>query len=1361
MVGCRRHATFLRVIFVLLPLLAASRAEATRSARFVATRDTTIASDPVTPPDPSYTVRSNGQGAAMYVGQTGTAGVRRALIAFSLNSASGCTDLTANGVNDCPIPTGSTVTSVSVTISLTRAPAAAVSQSFTLSRITQSWGEGASLSVDPNGGGLVQALANDATWLRRFYNVTSWSTPGGNFNAASASRAIDPLTLGAYTFISNASLVADAQTWVNSSANNHGWMLRGLEGGAQTALQFASAENPDANQRPLLTVNYRAPQGSACAIASDCVAGLFCTNGVCCNVSACSASDQCHNAGTCTAPSGTCTNPAKTNGSPCSFDSSLCTSDQCQGGICSGIADQGGVVCRGAMGVCDVQEICTNGIASCPADSKRPPGFACPTDNNFCTVDQCNGVSNACPYSAAPVGTSCRPQNGVCDVAETCNGTTTCPVDGFALSSVECRAPSCQDSAVAVLPANCTGFGPSCPALTTQACAPFTCAGNFCQGGCTIDSQCAAGNYCAPPNCLEQKKQGDACTANNQCSSNICVDGVCCNTTCGGGNVNDCQACNLTGTVGTCTPRPASTTCRASAGGCDLVETCDGRAVTCPSDSFQLASFVCRAASCSNGVGTLAENCPGGGPACPSLETVTCSPFACDATACRTSCTLDTHCTVNFYCSSGGCLPKKAVGLSCTAGNQCTSGSCADGVCCNAACTGQCEACDVTPGTCTAVTGAPRGSRPACASDGSACSGSCNGTLRTSCFLPGASTQCTFASCTSGVATLQAFCNGTGSCPANQTQNCSPFSCGPTACFATCSIDVQCAAGFYCAGGVCAPKLTGGTACVSSNQCTSGFCVDGVCCDAACSGQCEACDVPDSVGACTAVTGDPRGGRPACLTDNASNCGGTCDGALRSSCTYPGVGVVCRQASCASDVAVLPTFCNGAGSCPAEIRQECNPFACNSAGTACAGDCTLDSHCSASESCSAGVCVPKGAIGNACAEGNDCVSGVCVDGYCCDSPCTGQCEACDVAGLEGSCRAVSGAPHGARTACTAAGSGCDGFCDGARRDGCAYPGAEMQCRPGSCAGGVATLASFCIGSGACPPIQEQICPGSCSGTICGGGQSCTSNTQCSATQFCSAGVCIAKLANGQPCGASSHCNSGQCVDGYCCNLPCTEQCFACNLPSQEGFCTPVAGPTLGGRPACSGAGPCGGQCDGTVAATCVSPGAETLCGVGSCINGVASGQASCNGAGSCLPPTTTACLAYVCDEAACFTSCSSNDACAAGFLCEGTQCVEAPEPDGGAGTAGGGAGGSGGSATGGSGASVASGGSGATGAVDGGVDGGAGKKGSPPEDDGGCGCRVPARSRSGLSALPWLAALLIFARRRRERRAHAASASNG
>ena len=52
-----------------------------------------------------------------------------------------------------------------------------------------------------------------------------------------------------------------------------------------------------------------------------------------------------------------------------------------------------------------------------------------------------------------------------------------------------------------------------------------------------------------------------------------------------------------------------------------------------------------------------------------------------------------------------------------------------------------------------------------------------------------------------------------------------------------------------------------------------------------------------------------------------------------------------------------------------------------------------------------GECVSD--LGAVCAYGEDCYSGQCQDGFCCESACDGLCEACDLAGHEGSCTVVS------------------------------------------------------------------------------------------------------------------------------------------------------------------------------------------------------------------------------------------------------------------------------------------------------------------------------------------------------------------
>src|SRR5262249_52863060 len=107
--------------------------------------------------------------------------------------------------------------------------------------------------------------------------------------------------------------------------------------------------------------------------------------------------------------------------------------------------------------------------------------------------------------------------------------------------------------------------------------------------------------------------------------------------------------------------------------------------------------------------------------------------------------------------------------------------------------------------------------------------------------------------------------------------------------------------------------------------------------------------------------------------------------------------------------------CNGAGACLPDQQVDCNDYAC--ALGACKTACLTNDDCAASAYCDGSACTPRTQDGAACSIDDACSSGLCIDGVCCNAPCSGQCEACDVAGSVGSCVPVLGAPHGVRPAC--------------------------------------------------------------------------------------------------------------------------------------------------------------------------------------------------------------------------------------------------------------------------------------------------------------------------------------------------------
>jgi len=246
------------------------------------------------------------------------------------------------------------------------------------------------------------------------------------------------------------------------------------------------------------------------------------------------------------------------------------------------------------------------------------------------------------------------------------------------------------------------------------------------------------------------QQNGEACTTAKaaECASKICVDGVCCNTTC----TEACKACDVTGSVGTCSP--------------------------------------------------VASGAPHGARSC--------TPFAtCTAGACSAACTADTECTSTSWCGTSVCQPKKPNGDACAADRECTSGSCTDGVCCDARCNGQCEACDVTKGKCLPVPAneKPHGSRAACVGEGigTTCGIRCDGVERTRCTYPTPLAICGVDSCAGGVETHRNVCDGAGKCT-DVARSCGAYQCDGATCRTACTAEADCIALHQCVEGKCVPK---------------------------------------------------------------------------------------------------------------------------------------------------------------------------------------------------------------------------------------------------------------------------------------------------------------------------------------------------------------------------------------------------------------------------------------------------------------------------------------------------------------------------------------------------------------------------
>ncbi len=1035
--------------------------------------------------------------------------------------------------------------------------------------------------------------------------------------------------------------------------------------------------------------------GQACTASSDCLTADSCVDGVCCSSSSCGTCQSCNvtgSAGNCanvaantTEPHGLCAaNPpcgdtgacdgaghCQLGGTGVSCGTASCTGatftpvSHCNGtGACAAptsSACPGGFVCA-SNGTCKtactadadcVAPLTCQGSGATKSCALKPNGQACGAANQcisgFCTDGVCcgtgpcgtcqacnvNGLGSCAPIpagTAAPSG-QCA-STGACGNTGACNGAGAC---ALAATSVTCAPATC--SGTTYTPASfCSGTG-SCTPAGTSSCAPYVCGAGSCKTTCNLDTDCVPVNgnntYCTGTGgaCLQVKSNGVACFSNHECSSLNCVDGVCC----GSPSCPTCQACNVSGSAGTCANVPA--TVAEPHGRCAVTTTC-GNTGACNGAGActQAASSVtCAGPSCTGSSFTASSFCSGGG-SCSTPAPTSCAPYVCGATTCNNSCNGDGDCIPNAgkssYCTGAGgsCLPVKANGVACLSNHECGSGACVDGVCCGSPSCPTCQACNVSgsAGACTAVPGGvaePHGRCAVTTTCGN--TGTCNGA--SACTQAGTSVACGTSSCSGSTLTATAFCTGAGSCGAPANSSCSPYLCGAGACNNSCNGDTDClnvpGNDNYCTGtgGSCLPVKANGVACLSNHECGSNACVDGVCCGSPSCGTCMACNVSGSLGKCANV--------PSGLTDPHARCApnlpcgntGACDGT--GVCQQQPTSVMCSGPSCTGGVATLASFCSGAGSCPAPATQACGDYVCGA--SSCKTSCTGDTDCIGTDFCNAGTCTAKLGAGKACAADSQCGSSLsCVDGVCCTSSSCSTCQACNVSGSVGTCSPIpNGQPAPAGQCPLGATCGNTGLCNGA--SACQQQASGTTCAPASCSSSPSsqfTPASTCNGAGACVPGSAVSC-GTYACKASGCATACTQDSDCAGGDYCSGGSCVPQQGAGGACTGADQCAAGySCVDGFCCGSTSCLPCWSCGVHGAEGTCTPVpaggADPT-GSCPTTNQAS-CGddGLCDGS--GGCQKWPATTVC-ASSCVALILS-ENLCDGAGTCNPiPALTSC----------------------------------------------------------------------------------------------------------------------------------------
>ncbi|MEZ4310772.1 MAG: hypothetical protein R3F14_22240 [Polyangiaceae bacterium] len=428
----------------------------------------------------------------------------------------------------------------------------------------------------------------------------------------------------------------------------------------------------------------------------------------------------------------------------CTAPTDPCKQATCDAGVCGEqTAPDGTALATQVEGDCK-KVVCQSGAPATINDDTDAND-----DGNDCTVDSCLDGTPIDDFAAS--GAQCSSNGGnVCDGAGTC---VEC------ITTADCpNGETCNEPANDCVPGSCMD-GQQNGSETDEDCGGPQCSPCDVGQGCEAGSDCTSGvcgqnGNCSAPTCNDNVENGD--------ETDVDCGAACpnqCGPTQGCDADNDCTGGDCSGPGGTCVPNctdevkngnETDVDCGGdTCGGCDLGQDCAGVDANCLSGNCG-AGDKCEKApdgtTCGNGSECQSGNCVNGF-CCDTACGATC--MSCAVPGSEGTCTnvpsgqdIDNDCPGPDLCDGMG-VCKKLPGGACVTSSQCLMGMCADSVCCNTACGGVCEACDLagSEGTCTKV---PNGQDP-----DNECTGVCNG--NGACVLGSAGAACAAGNeCTSG-----------------------------------------------------------------------------------------------------------------------------------------------------------------------------------------------------------------------------------------------------------------------------------------------------------------------------------------------------------------------------------------------------------------------------------------------------------------------------------------------------------------------------------------------------------------------------------------------------------------------------------
>ena len=533
-----------------------------------------------------------------------------------------------------------------------------------------------------------------------------------------------------------------------------------------------------------------------------------------------------------------------------------------------------------------------------------------------------------------------------CGLDGMCNGMGACR--RYPANTV-CGADSCTGS-TAMLAARCTAAG-TCGTPMLQNCSPYVCnaTSTTCRTSCATTADCAAGFTCIGSICAK-KPNGSTCAMANECESNYCQQGVCCNTGCAG----TCMACNLATTMGTCSP--------IAPGQPPVVAT------QCP----MMASTSCGTDGMCNGAGACRNYAAGtacGGAELHGVDAVVGADL-------RRGGRVPAADHELVYARTPARRRAPRAGRSCAATQRVRHGQHVRGhelrqdsdrrsvsvgrglglrvrllragrVLQFGACTGTCMTCST--GTCSPGLGAaPRRSSPASALSQrrrpAVTTGRATAPARAANTCWGRSAW--RASCTGSTYKPPQLCDGVGACAAATTQSCMAFQCDTTAgiCRNTCSMDAQCVAPNICNGTTCSLKPIGAT-CTARGRVQLRLLRAGPLLRQRVQRHVQDVRAGDRARHLLERARRSRARRrqPVCRPRRRR------PAASKACATARGLAATGRRArsvlpgSCTGSTLIPARTCDGAGACRTVTSTLCDPYQCASA-TACKTTCTAPDH---------------------------------------------------------------------------------------------------------------------------------------------------------------------------------------------------------------------------------------------------------------------------------------------------------------------------------------------------------------------------------------------------------------------------------